>query len=212
MRLACTSTGAAVVVGALLGTPGCGDGEGGEGGGDLVCCAAECVSTLGGFQLKSGGDPVSVSGTAVVTDVATSAVLIELTLDDRMSFDGSVDEALLALYEDSSIEIRVEVDADGYAPYSETFTLPVASQQVCCSTCISASGGAIDLELDTGTFSDGCYPGGGDPACPLTLPTENDTCSDGLCCNYDTPGGVVGCICGSTGWTCVTSACGCSGG
>jgi hypothetical protein len=183
--------------------------------GPLDCCDAECVSTVGNFTFRIDGETTTVSGTATITEVSTGTLLVDAEMTGWPTLESTSDDTTLAPFEGQMIEVDVAVQAVGFAPFSQRFMLDVQSQEVCCSSCISASGSFdIELGMAANTFLDGCNPGGGDPACPLTLPSTFDSCSAALCCNYDAgDDAVIGCICNSngTGWICEQSACACTG-
>ena len=80
----------------------------------------------------------------------------------------------------------------------------------CLIVTVDCVGGRCQT-VESGQFSTGCNPGGGDPACPLSRPPSDAVCSEGLCCNYESMSGTVGCICGADGWTCTPGQCSCTG-
>lgn len=107
-----------------------------DGGNDGDCCMAECTSTLGEFQFMSNGEPVQVSGQVTITDSSTDEVLFDTELDGLSEVRGYVDESLLVSYEDATMEVRVEVEAEGYETYDQTFSLVIERTTVCCTSCL----------------------------------------------------------------------------
>jgi hypothetical protein len=199
-----------------------GPGPGGSGGGSttsssssssgIICCDAACVSTLGSFTFQSLGQNTIASGSLTISDNATGTVLLEQALDGHANLGGHfIDGNDLAAYEDGTIELRVQVKAYGYADFDQTFDLPVTRSEICCDSCLSATGDeVIELGAPTGAFLNGCLSGGGDPQCPMAIPSDGGSCTNaGACCNYESNNGDIGCICNAGTWSCETNICAC---
>jgi len=177
----------------------------------IACCEAACVSQIGTFSFRSEGAPVTIDGHVTVTELSTGTVLVDSDVQGDSIF-AQPNEQALAQFEDQNITANVVVEAIGFSRFEGTFPLSVFRDTICCSSCVSASGGGV-IELGPGaTLNNGCDPGGGTgESCPSTPPLEFGDCSGEFsCCNYDTQAGTLGCTCMTDGWHCGASACTCN--
>ena len=113
------------------------------------------------------------------------------------------------------VGVRVDQAAEVQAKADELVEDWESGGRSCDYECLMLTVDCLDGRceaVESGMFTDGCNPGGGEPDCPSYRPSPTDACSVGTCCNYESMSGVTGCICGAEGWTCTDSACACTGG
>ena len=121
---------------------GSGSGGGSASNGSGECCAATCISQIGEFPFKSKGMPISVSGHAVITNVDDNKVLLDVMMTNSGDIPTSnIGPTALDPYVGKTINVRVDVTANGYLPFTGMFQLPVTMQMICCSSCATAMGG-----------------------------------------------------------------------
>lgn len=110
---------------------------------DSECCDAECSSSLGSIEFESEGQSVPISGQLVITDIATDEVLLDVAVSGQSRVHASVDETSLEPYEDSTVDVRIEMEGVLYENYSQIFSLSVVQTTMCCSTCLAVEGNSV---------------------------------------------------------------------